>query len=300
MSYRAAFLVMGGVLAGGAGWAVWVGVSIHGMLCFLLFLILVGFVSSKFRAEAGLPWGYFTPNNAALILLLLGGLSTFGPEMLLLAFLSSFFMSVAAFFLIPGAQLEMMEIGRREGIRPSHVTAILYLGVIGGILIGGWIFLSNAYSMGGDSFRYSWAFDAKAWYFNDFDLLLSRATAEMTGTAAETAAGVTPSFWAYLYGGIGTGVLVVLRQLFAGFWFHPVGFVLGPSHMMGFVWGSFLVAWALRLIFVKFGGAEAVRTLLQPFFVGVFVAAILSMFWWGIYGSYAVATGTTVIYQGAP
>ena len=302
MSYRTAFLGLGGIVVGSLAWAAWVGVSAQGILCFLIFLLLVGLVSSKIRAEAGLPFGYFTPNNSALVLLLLGGIGTFGPQMLLLAFMSSFFMSVAAFFLIPGAQMEIMELGRLHKMKPRFVFSTVYLGILGGILIGGWVFLSNAYSLGGDSMRYAWAFSDKSWYFNDFDRLMTQATAEMTGASAgvETAPGINPTAWAYVFGGVGTLMLMVLRQLFAGFWFHPIGFVLGSSHMLNFLWGSFLVAWILRLIVVSLGGAAAVRTKLQPFFVGVFVAAICSMLWWGIYGTYLSAQGAKLIYGDAP
>lgn len=302
MSYRTAFLVLGGIMAGSFLWALWVGVSIQGILCFMVFLLLVALVSSKIRAEAGLPWGYFTPNNAALVLLLLGGIGTFGPEMVLLAYMSSFFMSVVGFFLIPGAQMEMIELGRLHKMKPRFVLMPVYLGILGGILIGGWVFLSNAYSLGGDSLRHVWAFGDKSWYFSSFDRLMTQATMELRGGSSgmETAPGIDPTVWAYAFGGLGTLVLMVLRQLFAGFWFHPIGFVLGSSHMMNLLWGSCLVAWILRLVVVSLGGAAAVKTKLQPFFVGVFVAAICSMVWWGIYGTYLSRLGINIIYGEAP
>jgi len=302
MSYRTAFLALGGIVVGSLAWAAWVGVSLQGILCFLIFLLLVGLVSSKIRAEAGLPYGYFTPNNSALVLLLLGGIGTFGPQMLLFAFMSSFFMSVATFFLIPGAQMEMIELGRQHKMKRRFVFSTVYLGILGGILIGGWVFLSNAYSLGGDSARYAWAFSDKSWYFNDFDRLISQASEELSGVSAggDAAPAINPAIWAYVFGGFGTLILMVLRQLFAGFWFHPLGFVLGSSHMLNFLWGSFLVAWILRWTVVSLGGAEAVRTKLQPFFVGVFVAAVCSMLWWGIYGTYLSAQGAKLIYGAAP
>ena len=298
MSHRSAFLLLGLILLASVLWAAWIGVSASGMLCFLIFLLLVGFVSAKLRAEAGLPFGYFTPNNAAIILLLLGGITSFGPSMLLLALIANFFISVAGFFLIPGAQLELIELGRRFHIPARHIVATIFLGVMGGLILGGWVFLSNAYALGGDSLRHTWAFQGKPWYFNEFNSQLVQATGEITGVAP-VEGGSDPSVWAYGFGAAGTTVLVVLRQLFAGFWFHPIGFVLGPSHMTKFVWGSFLVAWVLRLIVVKFGGADSVKNRLQPFFVGVFAGAVCSMLWWGIYGTWLSSRSVELIYGAA-
>ena len=65
----------------------------------------------------------------------------------------------------------------------------------------------------------------------------------------------------------------VLRQFFAGFWFHPVGLLIGPTHMMDQVWGSCLVALALRFAVVRMAGAEAVRARLLPAGIGVFFEA---------------------------
>jgi len=64
-----------------------------------------------------------------------------------------------------------------------------------------------------------------------------------------------------------------LRQIFAGFWFHPVGFLVGPY--MKNLWGGLLLAWLVRLIAVKMGGASTVRDKLRPFAVGLIAGLAL-------------------------
>jgi len=296
LSYRAAYLLLVAVFCGAVVWAWWVGVSGWGMTFYVGFMLLICLVASKFRAEAGVPYGYFTPANSSMLLILLGGIPVFGPDLVLLTFVTSFVFSVAVFFLIPGAQLEMMELGRRYRMPPRQILGVIIMGVVGGLVIGGWVFLSNAYAFGGDTMRYAWAFETKAWYFADYNLELAAAAAAPSGL--ET--GVSPSTWAYAFGGGVVAVLAILRQIFAGFWLHPIGFILGPSYLNQIIWGSILVAWLLRYLFVRFGGGLAVRTKLQPFFIGIFLGAIASWSIWFVYGLYLRSQGVQLIYGALP
>jgi hypothetical protein len=296
LSYRNAYLVLLVVLVGSLVWAWWVGVSGWGMVFYVGFMLLVGLVASKFRAEAGVPYGYFTPANGAMLLILLGGIPVFGADLVLLTFITSFIFSVSVFFLIPGAQLEIMELGRRYRMPRTHVLRVILLGVFGGLLVGGWVFLSHAYSFGGDSMRYGWAFDTKTWYFSDFNLEMTSAISDK----AQQASWLTPTNLAYIFGGVITAILAILRQLFAGFWLHPMGFILGPSYLSQIIWGSLLVAWLLRFLFVRFGGGLAVRTKLQPFFIGIFLGGVASWTIWFVYGLYLSSQGVDLIYGALP
>lgn len=300
-SYRTALLLLIGVFAGSAIWANWVNISIAGMLVFMAFLLTIGFVAMRIRAECGVPYGYFTPNNAALIVMLTGGIAAFGPQLVVFTFVASFFITVAGFFLIPGAQLELLELGRRYGIQPKHILYTCLLGIGGGILLGGWSFLSNSYALGGDTMRYGWAFDPKAWYFNNLNQELSHASLAMTGAAGEGGGGIAQSTYGYAYGAAGATILTILRQLFAGFCLHPIGFILGSTHMMGSgggaLWGSILTAWVIRLCVVKLGGAETVRTKLLPFFAGVFIASVLAILLNVIYATYLRGQGVEIIFS---
>ena len=317
LSYRAAFGLLLASLVGMMLWARWIEVSSWGMLCFFIFLLCVCFVAAKFRAECGTPFGYFGPWNAALFLFFLGGIPLFGAGTILVALTASFFLCETVFFLVPGAQVELIELGRRAKIVPRHVFYICLMGILGGMVFGGWVFLSNAYAVGGETVKYSWAFETKWWYFFPFNVEATSATnqylaeqrAQGQGAAeppargpaeAEPAEGgdgaagdredaapaIDPTTYAYAYGAAVTILVTVLRQLFAGFWFHPMGFIVGMTRMMDYVWGSVLVAWFVRLMVLKVGGAATVRNRLQPFFIGVFLGAITSALVFGILGGY--------------
>jgi hypothetical protein len=305
-SYRTALCLLLGVVAGSAIWARWVEVSVPGMLLFMAFLLTIGFVAMRIRAECGVPFGYFTPYNAALIIMLAGGIGAFGPQLVVFAFVATFFITVAGFFLIPGAQLELLELGRRYGIQPRHILCTCLIGILGGVVIGGWSFLSSSYALGGDSMRYDWAYLTKPWYFQELNRELSQASLAAEEGASNQLAqiaptGMEPSTYGYLFGAIGTAILTILRQIFAGFWLHPVGFIVGSTLMMGAkngaLWGSILTAWAIRLLVVKIGGAETVRTKLLPFFAGVFLAAVVVTLLGVVYASYLRSQGVEIIFQ---
>jgi hypothetical protein len=300
-SCRTALILLVSVFIGSAIWANWVEISIMGMWVFMAFLLTIGLVAMRIRAECGIPFGYFTPNNAALIILLTGGISSFGPQLVVFTFVASFFITVAVFFLIPGAQLEFLELGRRYGVNPKHILYTCLLAIAGGILLGGWSFLSMSYALGGDSLRYAWAYDAKPWYFNNLNQELSQASFALTGDALETGKGMAQATYGYLYGAGIVGILTVLRQLFAGFWLHPIGFMLGSTHVMGSgggaLWGSFLTAWFIRLTVVKLGGAETVRSKLLPFFAGVFLASVLTLLLNVLYAAYLRSQGVELIFN---
>jgi len=273
MSYRTAVIVMLASFAGMALWASWMRISIRPIIIYFAFLVTIGFVASKLRAECGLPTGYFTPYNAMLFITLIGGMSLFGAEGVLFCLIMSGFITVSVFFFIPGAQLELLEYGRRYRVVPRHLVYAVAIGALGGLFIGGWVFLSNAYAIGGENIKFQWAFN-QDWFFHSFKSQLARAGSQLTSAEASVG-GLPPSTWGYVYGGVIAVVLAVLRQAFSGFWFHPIGFVLGSCHMMEWAWGSVLVAAGIRFVVLKLGGAATVRRKLMPFAAGMFVGAVL-------------------------
>lgn len=283
-------------------WARSTGASMPSMLLMFGFLVMIGFVSGKIRAECGTPFGYFTPYNSMLFVTLCGGMSVFGPQGLLVSLILSGFLTVTVFYLIPGMQFEMIQIGKRLRLRPRDIAGTCLLGVLGGLFIGGWVFLSNAYSVGGDNVRFQWAFNGLDWFMNHYRMALNEATASWMRTEGGTT--VAAPFWGrgmMLFGGGMAMILAVLRQFFSGFWFHPIGFLLGATNLdAGANWGSLLVAWIIRASVLKIGGAQAVVRKLQPFFIGVFIGCVVCIAMFTAINGIAIANGAKNFYYGIP
>ena len=297
LSYRTAFVLLALCIAGSAVWAWWLGIGVAGILVFFVFMVLTGLVSAKIRAECGTPHGYFTPYNGVLILSLLGGMTVFGVDTILVSMLCSFMVFTGSFYLIPGAQVELLELGRERRVVPRHLFYAMLAGVIGGMLVGGWVFLSNAYSLGGSNMKYEWAFEPKPWYLFVMNTDLAAAARQVAGQETAAVAGITPATWASIYAAGGTLLLSILRKLFAGFWMHPIGFLLGCSHFAETVWGSCLAAWGIRLTVLKIGGAATVRTRLRPFFIGFFIGAVLAQLILVVHAGFLAKDGIDNIFR---
>lgn len=278
---------------GVALWTAWIGIPLWQALLLLAFLLVVALVSSRFRVEIGTPIGYFTPTNASYLFFLCGGFAVFANDFLLFSYAMSFVFLGAVFFLIPGAQLEFLEVGRRLRIPSGQIWGATALGVLGGVVIGGWIFLLVGYSFGAGAVLNNWSFTQKAWFFSEY-------TAEMARAGSDSAGGNTGEWLALAYGAGGTLLIATLRQWIAGFWLHPFGFIVGATPFMQDSWGTFLVAWGIRSSCLKLGGVRMLRHGLQPFFGGAFLGGAAAWLIFVVIGTMVSSAGAGMIYQRVP
>ena len=302
-SSRVALLLFLLCHVGIVGWALYTGTSIISMMLMFCFLVLLGFVTAKYRAECGSPFGYFSPYNSMLFVAACGGIAVFGTTGMLVSLILSGFLTVTVFYLIPGMQFEVIQIGKRMKIQPRHIVYTCLLGLFGGLFIGGWVFLSNAYTMGGDNIKFQWAFNGLNWFMNSYRTTLNQATVDWLRQTADSTAHAGP-LWgrrAMFFSGSIMVILTLLRQFFAGFWFHPIGFLLGFTHLNdGANWGTLLIAWAIRALVLKIGGAKAVRSKLLPFAAGVFIGCLLAVMTFTVVNTISVASGSTLFYSSMP
>ena len=107
--------------------------------------------------------------------------------------------------------MELLELGRRWHVRPKHLVATAIIGIVGGMVIGGWVFLSNAYSLGGETSIYGWGFDTKWWYFFSYNQDMAAATNQYLGqTKGAVETGVNPAWIAAGLSGLAAIVVTVL------------------------------------------------------------------------------------------
>jgi len=265
-------------------WASLVGVDLMAMGMLFVFLMAVALIAIKIRTEAGIPFSYFGVHNIAVVFVLIGGISVLGPEALLFVTVLGFLIGPTPFFAIPGAQMELADLGRRFKVRPYHLVVTTVLGIVGGLVIGGWVFLSHSYGVGGENMGYIWGYDQKGWWFTNLSTQISTANIEINNPGQGSAAG-SDQYLGYAIGGGLTGGVAILRQFFAGMWLHPIGILLGSNFLAGLIWGSCLTAWIIRSLALKFGGASTVRERLQPLFVGVFLGTICAHLLHAIYAT---------------
>jgi hypothetical protein len=291
LSYRACLVLLLLCYVGVAGWAHWAGLGIAGMLVFFTVMLLISFVAAKLRAECGVPFSTYFPYNILLLVPLFGGAPLVIPAGFFFIAIISEMLVVRSFLLIPGIQLEALELGRRARVVPRHLIYVCALGLLGAWIIGGWFTLSNSYTTGiGTAAQVN-----RAHWFTTYGSYIRSAdpavAAPETSTETERPAaksGVTsdPAFWATFYGAASVTVITILRQFFAGFWFHPIGVIVGSGWMAQEAWGSLLLAWLIRFSVLKIGGAATVRNKLMPFAVGIFLGGTAAYFTYFVTVSY--------------
>jgi hypothetical protein len=89
-------------------------------------------------------------------------------------------------------------------------------------------------------------------------------------------------------GGAGIGALVavalsLVRQRVSGFLLHPLGYAVGMTNSMEYMWCPFLIAWALKAITLRYGGIGLYRSAL-PFFLGLILGDYVIPALWGLWG----------------
>jgi len=289
-----------------ASWGALTGVGMGSSLVFFAFLVICGLSASRIRSECGAPWTYFTPYFPYLIFMLMGSLDVFGKETMVLAFVVGGFMAVAQFLLFAPTQVEMLQLGNETGASARGVSGGLIIGLIGGVLLGGYVMLVWAYGTGGDNIPYMkvWALN-QDWYLSALRSAVatedSQAMAVLMQTAGPTGSAVLRGPLTAVGTGVGiTGLLMVLRSRFVGFWLHPIGYVLANTFFIYMCWGSLLIAWLVKFLGLKIGGPRLIREHMTPFFAGIFCGCVTGMLLWDLVALAALAQGTNDIYTCFP
>ena len=291
LSYRACLVILLLCYVGVALWADWAGIGMAGMLVFFTVMLLISFVAAKLRAECGVPFSTYFPYNILLLVPLFGGAQLVIPAGFFFIAIISEILVVRSFLLIPGIQLEALELGRRARVVPRHLIYVCALGLLGAWIIGGWFTLSNSYTTGiGTAAQVN-----KTHWFTTYNNYIRSADQSVAATettveperpAAKGGLTVDPALWATIYGAGSVTVITILRQFFAGFWFHPIGAIVGSGWMAQEAWGSLLLAWLIRFSVLKIGGAATVRNKLMPFAVGIFLGGTAAYFTYFVTVSY--------------
>jgi hypothetical protein len=306
VSYRWAVVLVMSSLALLALWGVWTEMGVVASLYFFGYMLICGFAASKIRAECGAPLGYLTPYYGMQLMAALGGFAVFQSTGMLVATLASGFICTSVFLLIAPVQIEMMELGRHFKVRPRDIGAGLTLGLLGGLFIGGFVLLCWLYGFGANNQKTTWPYEQN-FYFSAFrsgeaDADRSLAVGTLGKVADTQPLNVVQNIDAKgLAIGMGiTGVVAFLRMKFMWFPFHPIGYVLASSHFMRNIWFTIFLAWLIRLLLFRLGGAHVIRRGLVPFCVGMFLGCVASVVVFDVVGMCLRIYGVTEVYSKLP
>jgi hypothetical protein len=178
------------------------------------------------------------------------------------------------------------------------------LGVVGGVLLGGYVMLVWAYGVGGENIPYmkGWAIH-QDWYLRSLRDAVVQANAEVVAAAEGAEVARVYPAGPLAAAGIGTGItvlLTVLRTRFVGFWLHPIGYVLANTYFIYMCWGSLFTAWVVKALALKVGGPRLIREQMTPMFAGIFCGGILGILFWDVVALIGISQGMRDLFAAFP
>ena len=242
------------------GWMWLMGTPLWVAVVFIVLALLVFIGITRIVAEAGLA-SVREPINAPNLVLhglgseLVGAQSAFNLSMTYIwaADLRIFVLASCVHAL---KLVEEMDRRSRRYILWA-IGLALALGVLGSI----WMIFHVAYKHGG--------INLEPWFFRGL-----AATAYSNAVRTVEPAAVYWPGWGFFTGG---GALMALmmwaRQRLLWWPVHPLGFAIGGNIMMNYVWFNVFVAWAIKKLVLRFGGAATYQRS-QAFFLGLIVGQV--------------------------
>ena len=98
----------------------------------------------------------------------------------------------------------------------------------------------------------------------------------------------------FLLGGGGAMALLMLARQRLSWWpLHPVGFPVAATNLMNAVVTSVFLAWAAKVLVLRFGGASGYRRS-RSLFLGMIAGQMLSMGLWLVVDYFAGGVGNRV------
>ncbi len=259
LSYRTA--VFGFLLASVVAvvWLAQTGLG-YGSALFYYGLCMVTFIGlARIVSQAGLAYGVSPVAPPVFIVTALGpgalgpsGLTALGMNFPWSADLRTFVMASAA------TGLKIAEVTRLESRR---LFVAIVLAILVTLVSATWAVMTHAYTYGGINLG-GWGFGG-----------LTQLTGNWIAHNILNPEGVYG--WHLAYTGLGGALMAALTYIkarFVGFPIHPIGLALGYTYPISQIWFSVFIAWLLKAIILKYGGARGYR-MLRPFFLGMVLGA---------------------------
>ena len=276
LSYRVA--VFGFLIGFVAGifWLVFAGMNLATALVFQLSALVIFVGLSRIISQAGLAYcrapvapAVFTVNALGSSFVGPSGIATLALNFPWSADIRTFVMASAA------TGLKLAEVTRLEYRRLFWAIAIAIVVTMVGST---WTVIYLGYTHGGINLA-SWQFGQMTTYTGNW------ITHNISNPAPV-------ELWHLSFAGVGAGLMALLtfvKNRFVGFPIHPIGLAVGLPHPVQLIWPSIFVAWLLKAIILKYGGA-LLYTRLRPFFLGLVLGAFGTA---GIWLIIDVCTGMT-------
>ena len=272
VSYRIAAL---GILLGFVYLLFFMGaVGMSPLIVVIAFLIyfMLAIAVARIRAELGPPI-HDMPFTPDYVITTTAGIARLAPgDLVGLAYFSTFHGAYRSHPMPIG--IEGMKMASVTGASQRKFFCAIMIAAVLGAAATFWAYLHLGYSLGLDTkwnagAAWAWSFTSRLsqWWSKPPDLMKPDAGA---GTA------VGAGFLFCLF-------LSYMRTSLLGWPFHPIGYVISGTYQANLVWMPLMIAWAIKVCILKYGGLKTFKTAI-PFFLGLIVGELMMGCLWGVIG----------------
>ncbi len=274
LSYRAAYL---GLIASALlliGFGIALGLSPTVSVIFFVLFFLFALTFTRIRAEAGLPWGQAPWGLSHGTMVGYAGSQSFGTqEMVGFSFLR-WFDSDWRCLAMP-AEMEAMKIADSTSPVPMNarqMTFALFVAALVGTLAAFTSCLWIYYHYGAASAQVNdWRTGQGHYAFDELQGYLNNPQPMDTSRISGAAVGL-----------IIVSLLSLLRMQFVWWPLHPIGYAVGNTDTMTWIWFPTLLGWLFKWLTLRYGGIKVYRQAL-PFFIGLVLGDYAISGIWAIY-----------------
>jgi hypothetical protein len=244
------------------------GMSIAVAFIYLAIYLIYSITITRMRAEVGPAWTMGPDLTARDSIVNSVGSASFSARNLTMLSYLNWFSTELRCDPMP-SQLEAFKI-----TQASRNNQRLMMVLMVGIMAGFWACLKVWYTFGASTAK------VEPWRTHMGRIPFDRAAANLFQRQGPDWAGIQ----AIIFGGLVVVGLTAMRMRFIWFPFHPAGYVLANTGTMYWLWMPFLIAWACKVIIVRYGGIKLYRKSL-PFFLGLVLGDYVISSLWALAGS---------------
>ena len=255
LSYKTAFwgFVIGSIFV--VGWLMYSGLNLTIGLLFYVFALVIFLVLTRIVCEAGIPTMVATIISSSIIISMWGS-KNISPSVLVALGLTYVYSADLRTFPMAASSMSL-KIMDKFGGRKRYLFWAIMTAIFVNIIATMYFMLKISYKYGGINLN-SWFYQSGPQAPFDYiaDLIKNPTDSNKIG---------------WLCRGIGLVVmagLMFMRQQFLWWPLHPVGFVIGPVWLMDSLWFSVFIAWLIKKIILKYGGARVYEKS-KYFFLGM-------------------------------
>lgn len=280
LSYRTAVFGLIGAAAALIGFCVAAGMQplLAALLIVLALIYLIA--ASRVRAETGNAWLFGPDVDVSTMLTRTFGTGLLSPaDLTILSFMRP---AVANFDLrcaVMPNQFDAFKMAQEAGISRRKLAAAIGIATVVGLTASFLIALSIWHFYGAGAKTDAWrTSQGRVPFDNLVSLLRNPAAPDIKGIGG------------MVFGFAMTTTLMVLRTRLLWWPFHPIGYAIANTNTMNSTWFPFLLAWTVKTLALRYGGARFYRASL-PFFLGLIAGDLLGG---GLFTAIGAFTGINV------